>query len=45
LQRQLPELEQRLAGLDVAAVDFQIKQGKVPESLAQQHSGIIRVTV
>lgn len=45
LQRQLPELEQRLAQLDVAAVDFQIKQGKVPESLAQQHSGIIRVTV
>ncbi|OIM99570.1 hypothetical protein BFR57_03110 [Idiomarina sp. MD25a] len=45
LQRQLPELEQRLAGLDVAAVDFQIKQGKVPDSLAQQHSGIIRVTV
>ena len=45
LQQQLPELEQRLTTLEVASVDFQVKQGKVPDTLAQQHSGIIRVTV
>lgn len=45
LQARLGELEQRFAELEVSGLNLTVQQGKVPESLAQQQSGIIRVTV
>jgi len=39
------KLEERLESLEVNSVKLRVQQGKIPDNLAQQHSGIIRVTV
>ncbi|MCK7458082.1 flagellar hook-length control protein FliK [Idiomarina aminovorans] len=39
------KLEKRLEELKVNSVKLRVQQGKIPDNLAQQHSGIIRVTV
>ncbi|WP_404402015.1 hypothetical protein LG288_03310 [Idiomarina seosinensis] len=45
LQQQLGRLQQRFEELQVGNLNLSVQQGKVPDTLAQQQSGIIRVTV
>ncbi|WP_417438291.1 flagellar hook-length control protein FliK [Idiomarina sp.] len=45
VESNVEKLEKRLAELEVNSVKLRVQQGKIPDNLAQQHSGIIRVTV
>jgi hypothetical protein len=45
IEKHLEQLEKRLADLEVNSVKFRVQQGQIPESLATQQSGIIRVKV
>ncbi|MGM0526401.1 MAG: flagellar hook-length control protein FliK [Pseudomonadota bacterium] len=45
VQQQMGKLEKRFAELDVNGLNLTVQKGKVPETLAKQQSGIIRVTV
>lgn len=45
VESNVEKLEKRLEELDVNSVKLRVQQGKIPDNLAQQHSGIIRVTV
>jgi len=45
VESNVEKLEKRLEELNVNSVKLKVQQGKIPENLAQQHSGIIRVTV
>lgn len=45
IEQHMDTLENRLSELDVTSVKFRVQQGNIPDNLAQQHSGIIRVTV
>lgn len=45
IEKHLEQLEKRLADLEVNSVKFRVQQGQIPETLATQQSGIIRVKV
>ncbi|MGM0905972.1 MAG: flagellar hook-length control protein FliK [Pseudomonadota bacterium] len=45
VESHVEKLEKRLEELEVNSVKLRVQQGKIPDNLAQQHSGIIRVTV
>ncbi|MDV6316936.1 flagellar hook-length control protein FliK [Idiomarina sp. HP20-50] len=45
VETHVERLETRLQELEVNSVKLRVQQGKIPDNLAQQHSGIIRVTV
>ncbi|RUO67187.1 flagellar hook-length control protein FliK [Idiomarina ramblicola] len=45
VESNVEKLEKRLEELEVNGVKLRVQQGKIPDNLAQQHSGIIRVTV
>lgn len=45
IEKHLEQLEKRLSDLEVNSVKFRVQQGQIPESLATQQSGIIRVKV
>lgn len=45
LEAQLTQFEQRLQALEVNSVALRVQQGQIPETLATQPSGIVRVTV
>ncbi|WP_300316741.1 flagellar hook-length control protein FliK [Idiomarina sp.] len=45
IEKHLEQLKKRLSDLEVNSVKFRVQQGQIPESLATQQSGIIRVKV
>ncbi|RXS43971.1 flagellar hook-length control protein FliK [Idiomarina sp. 29L] len=45
IEKHLEQLEKRLSDLAVNSVKFRVQQGRIPETLATQQSGIIRVKV
>ncbi len=45
IEKHLEQLEKRLSDLEVNSVKFRVQQGRIPETLATQQSGIIRVKV
>lgn len=45
IEQHLEQLEKRLSDLDVNSVNFRVQQGQIPDTLATQQSGIIRVKV
>ncbi|RUO77069.1 flagellar hook-length control protein FliK [Idiomarina seosinensis] len=45
VQQQMEKLETRFAELEVNGLNLTVQKGKVPDTLAKQQSGIIRVTV
>jgi hypothetical protein len=45
IEKHLEQLEKRLSDLEVNSVKFRVQQGQIPETLATQQSGIIRVKV